>query len=229
MKYAALLGLLLMAMNGFSQLVDSTIKADSVAMAADTTRGMVSQIVDSVYVSTQPEGVTVVLDDTTRGISPITFAGIGKGEHVLVFKKKGYYQKRVTFKLDSLEKKVIDIVLQQPGFLFIASEPESTIVTINGENKGVTPVTLAQLKPGEYKLLLQKKNYEDCERTVTVTSGKSDTLKYTMTIKASYVDSLLIVQRKAGKEQKIISRIIIGSAFLLFAGFIGIIELMGNK
>lgn len=48
--------------------------------------------------------------------------------------------------------------------LDVVSEPEGATVWIDGQDKGLTPVTLFDLKPGQHHIKYAKPGYEECDR-----------------------------------------------------------------
>ncbi|MHB8876927.1 MAG: PEGA domain-containing protein [Myxococcaceae bacterium] len=57
------------------------------------------------------------------------------------------------------------------GTLKLTSNAKRVAVTVNGEDKGLTPLTL-ELKPGKHEIRLEKKAYMPVERLVTIEAGK---------------------------------------------------------
>jgi len=73
-----------------------------------------------------------------------------------------------------------------PGTLKITSNPSGAKVYINGDYKGITPLTL-DLAPGTYTVKLTKDEYEDYTKTVEVNPGETTTLSATLTPKFGYL------------------------------------------
>ena len=71
------------------------------------------------------------------------------------------------------------------GILTINSTPQGCKVFINGQLRGVTSevglLRLPPLKYGPYKISLQKENYDEQERSVTVNAGASDMQSFALT------------------------------------------------
>jgi tetratricopeptide (TPR) repeat protein len=66
------------------------------------------------------------------------------------------------------------------GKIKVTSIPSSTKVYINNTYKGTTPLTVDQLKPGDYQLKLSKDGYQDWSKKVTVVISKTNTLSVSL-------------------------------------------------
>jgi len=188
-----------------------------------------SAVTFSVTIKTDPDSVAILMNDSLKGLSPLVLTGLKAGEYTFILKKKGYYQKKVTAVVDSQSVKDLTIVLQQPGNLTIVSDPASASVTFNGEAKGVAPVTISTLKPGEYAVKLAKETFLPFEKNVTIASGKTDTLICKMVLDTARINAEKRTTVKQKRDKSKMTSLILGSAFVLFAGIITIIDFSGNK
>jgi hypothetical protein len=213
-----------------------SVKNDTAAVAknpADTMQAAAQKIDSvvtfSVTIKTDPDSVAILMNDSLKGLSPLVINGLKAGEYTFILKKKGYYQKKVTAVIDSQSVKELTITLQQPGNVVITSDPAGAAVTFNGEAKGVAPVTISTVKPGEYALKLTKETFMPFEKTITITGGKTDTLNCKMVLDTAVINAekRANVKQKRDKSKK--TSLILGIAFVLFAGIITIIDFSGNK
>ena len=60
--------------------------------------------------------------------------------------------------------------IQQPGNLYITSDPQGAIVFLNQVEQGTTPMTLEDVQPGVYQIEVSKELYLSDSRTVEVNS-----------------------------------------------------------
>jgi hypothetical protein len=58
------------------------------------------------------------------------------------------------------------------GTLTVDSRPTGATVTINGKASGTTPVTLNDLAPGEYRVVMTMAGYRNVAITVRVVAGE---------------------------------------------------------
>jgi hypothetical protein len=208
-------------MNSLSTVKDTVVK-DS-AVSADTAKYY------SLTIETVPDSVVVVLGDTVAGISPFTLSELKSGEYTFVLKKKGFYQKKVTTIIDSSSAKVLKLVLQQPGTVFVNSDPAGADVTFNGDKKGLTPLTVSPVKPGDYTIQLKKDTFNIFQRSITVLSGETDTVFCKMVKDTAMINSSRLVQQKEKSKKSRVTSIVLAAAFCLFAGIVTIIDFSGNR
>lgn len=69
-----------------------------------------------------------------------------------------------------------------PGSLIVSSTPDASSVTVNGQYKGSTPLTLDSLSPGDYTVNVTRFGYAPYSATVDLKSG--ETLGITATLPA---------------------------------------------
>jgi hypothetical protein len=215
----------------------SSVKNDTVSAAKnliDTMQSASAQKMDSavtfsVTIKTDPDSVAILMNDSLKGLSPLVMSGLKAGEYTFILKKKGYYQKKVTAVIDSQSVRELTITLQQPGNVIVTSDPSGASVIFNGEDKGIAPVTISTLKPGDYTVKLTKETFLSFEKKITITSGKTDTLICKMVQDTAVINAgkRAIVKQKRDKSKT--TSLILGIAFVLFAGIITIIDFSGNK
>ena len=59
----------------------------------------------------------------------------------------------------------------QPAQLHVTSEPDGAAVALNGESRGVTPLTLAHVPPGTYLLTVTRRQHRTARRTLRLAPG----------------------------------------------------------
>ena len=190
----------------FSLVTDSA--QVSAVIVADSSNGIqtvdssgASQIVErptaSLLIKTEPDTAAVILDDSLRGLSPLTISDIDTGKHTLILKKTGYYLKKVEFRIDSGAAQELSFVLTAPGRLSLTSEPSGARLIINKDTAGVTPYNASSIKPGKYRIKAQMNDYDLFDSTLTINSGGSSTLNIVLNHTTAYLDSLKQIREKA--------------------------------
>jgi hypothetical protein len=91
-----------------------------------------------------------------------------------------------------------ELVALQPdtGSLAVITDPMGAEIFIEGVFKGVSPVTVPELSPGNHTVLLTLKDFEDAAATISITAGQ--TQKYTMVMKKVYKPSTIDLLLAAG-------------------------------
>jgi hypothetical protein len=162
-------------------------------------------------------------------MSPLNITNLKSGEHTIIIKKKGFYQKKVTLMVDSLSTKEFSIILQQPGSIAITSEPSGAEVFWSGQKKGETPLNLTLLKPGSYLLQIKKDQFLTFEKSLTVLSGKSDSFFCKMSPDTAFTNAAKREQKQIQSRKTRITSIVLATAFGLFAAIVAIVDFSGDK
>jgi hypothetical protein len=108
-------------------------------------------------VQTRPVSARVSVDGTERGVSPITIP-LPAGAHVLEVQVGKSEPRVIPLTIQSGVQTAQYIELQSvptTGGLDIRSDPSGARVTIDGQNRGTTPVTIRDLPPGDHNVVLE--------------------------------------------------------------------------
>jgi len=100
----------------------------------------------------------VVLNGASRGRAPLRLH-LNPGSHVLTARRQG--QTRTTELYVSSGARVLESIewpLPRPaGALRVTTSPAGARVSIDGRVRGITPITVEDLKPGSHKVLLESR------------------------------------------------------------------------
>jgi CheY-like chemotaxis protein len=102
-----------------------------------------------------PDGSEVVVDGKTLGLTPLS-ATLPAGPHEVEFRYRGV-TRTVALEIasgESTELKV-DWRKQPPARLQLTSEPSGATVTVDGKNRGITPLTMDDLALGPHVLVFE--------------------------------------------------------------------------
>lgn len=106
-----------------------------------------------ISVSTSPDQATVSCDGIERGSSPLTISGLLAGPHLITVEKVGYVTAQRTVAVAAQGKSSAELNLQRPtGLVLLRSTPTGADIEINGAHRGKTPLLLADLPLGKYRL-----------------------------------------------------------------------------
>jgi hypothetical protein len=141
----------------------------------------------SVTFTSEPSGSPVVIDGTPHGITPITVSlasgahkiNIGAGAQVrsrdLTVTRGATSSMHVELAATAAEAAAVEV-----GGLQIVTEPAGARVSVDGEARGVAPVTLPGLTAGEHTVTVRSGSGEPINRTVTITAGAVSSLVISM-------------------------------------------------
>ncbi|NLI56841.1 PEGA domain-containing protein [bacterium] len=125
----------------------------------------------SLIVKTDPDGATVFVDGKNYGLTPIEIKDLEIGEHEIVISKEGYAQ--IIKKIDIGEETLTieEILIEAISEIFINTNPKGAKVIINGEEIGITPLTLKDINPGRYIITFKAIGYEEMTKSIEVKEG----------------------------------------------------------
>ncbi len=135
-----------------------------------------------VSLNTSPPGATVLVDGAEAGITPAALE-IMSGEHDIEVRLAGYNAWRSKVLVEPNQPQQLpDLTLAQAdGRLEIASNPSEASVSVDGEFRGRTPLSL-RLSPGRtHRLTLTKPGYETATSELSVAADSGRRLQIEMT------------------------------------------------
>jgi hypothetical protein len=139
--------------------------------AGDATPALGTLVVES-----NPSGVPVFVDGVDRGVTPASIT-LAPGSHILELRRGGVPRvvpftlaagAQVTQYLEFAETPMF-------GHLIVRSEPAGARVLVGGVERGIAPVTLDDLSPGEHEVTLQT-DAATSRHTVVVQAGSTASL-----------------------------------------------------
>ena len=151
----------------------------------------------SIAVTSYPPGAAVFIDGRQRGTAPTIVPDVLTGNHEITLSLKGYDDWYQTVSVGSGQTAAInaglDATKEITGSLAVITDPPGAEIYIDGNFKGVSPVTITGISPGTHTVLLTLQEYADTSSNISITAGQ--TQKYTtglpMVYKPSAIDLLL--------------------------------------
>ena len=143
----------------------------------------------SVSLTTNPPGaflyVNGVYAGQTSGGSPLLFPQAPAGTYSILITKAGYqdYTENVIVEAGKVYTLTITLTpVQKPttGGISVISSPSQSEVFLNNAFKGLTPITLDELTPGTYTVLLKLSGYQDWQTTQQVIAGQTSQISATL-------------------------------------------------
>ncbi|MEP7118433.1 MAG: PEGA domain-containing protein [Acidobacteriota bacterium] len=125
-------------------------------------------------VQSRPGGAKVFIDGTDRGVTPLT-ARVKPGTHVLQV-RAGTAEPRVIplqIRAGVQTAQYVELIgVASTGVLEVRSEPSKAKVTIDGRARGSTPLTLRDVPPGDYQVVLERAGWKSTQ-TVRIEPGST--------------------------------------------------------
>lgn len=123
-------------------------------------------------VQSRPEGAAVSIDDKDRGVTPLTIR-LSPGAHVLQVKAGSAEPRVIPLAIRAGTQTAQYVEMQgvaTTGVLEVRSEPSKARVTIDGRERGQTPLTLRDITPGDYQVVLERAGWKSTQ-TVRIEPG----------------------------------------------------------
>ena len=151
----------------------------------------------SIAITSIPSGAEVYIDGQQRGMAPAIFAEVLPGNHQVTLSSKGYDDWSRIVSVGSGRMSAINAELLAPkeitGSLAVLTDPPGAEIFMDGDFKGVSPVTITGLSPRTHTVLLTLKEYANTTTSISITAGQ--TQKYSTILqkvfKPSVTDLLL--------------------------------------
>jgi hypothetical protein len=146
-------------------------------------------------VRSSPSGASVTVDGVARGETPLALRDLDVGTRSVTISRSGYVaETRKVSITKERPARTLDVrmtaetaaaatprpstpaTIGKPaattGTLVVESRPAGAAVTINGKPSGTTPLTINDLAPGEYRVVMTLPGYRDFTSTVQVVAGE---------------------------------------------------------
>lgn len=133
----------------------------------------------SIYVESSPSGASIYFNGNYRGYSPITIYDVWPGSYTIEAQMNGYRSYTTTTSVSTGTRSNVYCPLsplENTGSLYILSDPTNTRVSLDGVDRGNTPLTLNKLASGTHIVELDRSGYYDWKSTVEVPVGGTRTI-----------------------------------------------------
>jgi len=154
----------------------------------------------SIAITSIPSGAEVYIDGQLTGIAPAVFPEILPGNHRVTLSAKGYddWSRIVSVGSGRMSAINTELVATQEitGSLALITDPPAADIFIDGDFKGVSPVTITGLSAGTHTVLLTLNEYANATTNISITAGQ--TQKYSAELKKVYKPSAIDLLLAAG-------------------------------
>ena len=129
-------------------------------------------------VTSEPEGCDISLDGYSLGRTPQLITSLyAKDTYKLVVQKPGYQSRSVEVKFNGREPLVKhESLIVDSGVIELTSEPAGAEVEVNGQPRGITPLTVRNVPKGRATVTLRKDGFDEATRELAVVAGETQTL-----------------------------------------------------
>ena len=131
----------------------------------------------TLVVTSNPDGVAAFVDGEPKGMTPVTLT-LSAGQHVVELRGPGEPRTipvTITAGMQATQYIELPKSTAKNGQLQIRTEPSGARVTVDGIPRGTSPITVAELTPGEHAVVLEG-DLGSVRETVVVESGMTASL-----------------------------------------------------
>ncbi len=141
-----------------------------------------------ITLSSKPSAASILQDNKKLGITPLSLSLL-EGQHTLIFSKKDYLNKEISFAVQAGRNQSLEPVKLTPipATLSINSTPQGATIMINNQYKGVTPKILNIASMLKHNVTLSLAGHKNRETELQLSPGEDKTLSLAMTSEYSVV------------------------------------------
>ena len=138
----------------------------------------------SIMVKSEPPSAVIFLDDDNIGVTPAIITQILPGKYKIKIKMDEYnlWSQGVDVKANK-ETSITAVLQGQNCSVVIESKPTKAEIYIDGNNSGVTPVTIDSVKTGEHLVEVKLDGYETWSKQINVDTKRKTSLTAELTPK----------------------------------------------
>jgi formylglycine-generating enzyme required for sulfatase activity len=136
-----------------------------------------------VSIDSEPSGASIFLDEELLGTTPAVVE-ILQGEQKIILRKDGFADWLTELEVSAGQPEDLGLVKLTPasGLLYLASTPSGANVTVDGEFRGQTPVTLELSPDRSHNIAVFKPGYRRSTSVISLAAG--DTAEQDISLKA---------------------------------------------
>lgn len=164
----------------------------------------------SLNVTTTPEGVSVVVNNAYKGMTPLTVRDLNPGSYNVTLSRYGYAKLSIPVSVQS--GSVSDVkasLVALTGSLFINTTPAGAQLTLDGSAAGISPATLSDITMGSHIINVSKEGFVTQSIPVTITADQVKTVDivllpsvnglagfFPLTVAAGILVALLVARKR---------------------------------
>jgi hypothetical protein len=171
-------------LSGYDDYTETVLVMSNTTSTVDVDLAQVNIVPGSVRVTSTPSLATVYLDNVNKGTTPLTLDDVRAGSHSILLRKTGYNDFMTSINVISGKTATVTATLtllnQKTGTLNIKSIPSGATISLDGVNKGSTPMTISNSIAGLHALILKKTGYYDYKTNVLVVAGRTTNVSFSM-------------------------------------------------
>ncbi len=135
-----------------------------------------------VLIRSTPSGAAVRIGEAAMGTTPLALHDLEQGTYRARLQRDGFDDKEIQFEVEDRIPKALDVdLISNSGVLVVQSSPSGATVFVDGQNQGITPLSLDRIGRGERDVTLQLAGYEPVRRTVLIEPADTTRAEFDLT------------------------------------------------
>jgi formylglycine-generating enzyme required for sulfatase activity len=134
-----------------------------------------------VVLVSDPAGAWVFAGETELGRTPVTIR-LAAGKHLLTLRKEKFSAAEISLEVDAggrYTPKVVTLT-PAPATVMVKSSPTGAAVSVDGDFKGTTPVSLSLSAEEQHEISLRLSGHQEKKSSITLAPGISKELSFTL-------------------------------------------------
>jgi hypothetical protein len=158
-----------LALEGYSNYTRTLVISPG---SSNTLNGILSQGYGTLFITSNPTGAEVYIDDTLHGITPISLELVPIGNHQLTIKMPGYedYESNITV-LSGENNPIFASLVIKTATIDIETNPSGATLFIDGLYRGATPRIISGITHGFHEYRITLNGYNDYYGNILVAEG----------------------------------------------------------
>jgi hypothetical protein len=184
---------LVLKLDGYEDYSDYVTVVAGQATEVSATLTKSSSSLGSLEIKSVPSGASATLDGGSQGTTPVIVKDLSPGKYTVGLAKSGYDDYSGPVTVVANKRTTVTITLDEKsggstdddesvtttkedsasttGSIHVESVPSGAGVNIDGWDKGKTPVTVSQVKPGSHTITVKLAGYSDYTNSIEVKAG----------------------------------------------------------
>jgi PKD repeat protein len=163
-------------------------------------------------ISSTPDGALVFIDNSMKGITPVTLTDTAPGSHVLLIRKEGYDDYTRTLTIGPSTPATLGVSLTRSlteptvlpthslGSIAVTSYPAGAAVFLDGRFAGTAPTLVSGVATGIHEITLSLKGFDNQSHIVSVGSGQTAAINAGLAVTPEITGALAVITEPAGAE-----------------------------
>jgi PKD repeat protein len=166
----------------------------------------------SLEITSTPDGALVFIDNSMKGITPVTLTDTATGNYMLLIRKEGYDDYTRTISIGPSTPAILGVTLTRSvfeptvlpthsfGSIAVTSYPPGAAVFLDGRLAGTTPTVVSGVATGIHEITLSLRGFDNQSHIVSVGSGQTAAINAGLAATPEITGALAVITEPAGAE-----------------------------